>query len=109
MHPHQADELVWKFEIGMNFAITILPHVFWAYPVVTATTVYTGSIDGNLYTVDKKFGREQRRFETEHQVFGSPVVDEGVVYFVSADGYLYAVNTAEEKSTQFAEQSGEKR
>ena len=66
-------------------------------PVVSDGTVYFGSFDEKVYTLDTHTGEEQWSFETEGPV-SSPVVADGTVYIGSNpighnDNKLYALDT----------------
>jgi outer membrane protein assembly factor BamB len=55
-------------------------------------TIYTTSLEGNLYALDSATGKERWRFETHNQIYGSPTIgQDGTVYFTGYDG-LYAVD-----------------
>lgn len=55
-------------------------------------SVYTTSLEGNLYCIESATGKEKWRFETHQQIYGSPTIGQnGAVYFTGPDG-LYAIN-----------------
>jgi outer membrane protein assembly factor BamB len=92
----EENNLVWKFQTDDQV---------WSTPAVVDGTVYVGSLDTNLYALDRDSGDEQWRFQTNGAVW-SPVVADDTVYFCTGSdteeyeyGYLYAVdvNSGEER------------
>jgi outer membrane protein assembly factor BamB len=65
-------------------------------------TVFVGSGDGNLYTLDAETGERRWTFDAGDEIWSTPVVSEGVVYFTSMGGKVYALDakTGGEKWTQ---------
>lgn len=59
-------------------------------PTVVDDTVYIGSNDGNLYSMDAPTGERYAVFETKDGVKSSPTVIDDTVFVGSADGNLYA-------------------
>jgi len=53
--------------------------------------VYCGSVDGNLYCIEYKSGRERWKFETGKPIIGSATVFDDIVYVGSTDHSLYAI------------------
>ena len=59
-------------------------------------TVYTGSDDGNLYSISPD-GSISWKFKTEGKIRATPAVSkEGNIYILSGDGFLYSINPAGE-------------
>jgi outer membrane protein assembly factor BamB len=56
-------------------------------------TVFFGSQDYNLYSLDTETGEKNWEFETGSRIYSSPAVVDGLVYFGSNDGNFYAVNS----------------
>ncbi len=54
--------------------------------------VYLGSLDSNVYALNKDTGEMEWFFHTGGQIFTTPAVDGSRVYFGSNDGYIYALN-----------------
>ncbi|MGG1657972.1 PQQ-binding-like beta-propeller repeat protein [Brevibacillus sp. NRS-1366] len=74
----------WRFETGAE--------VFSSPAIGPDGTVYVGSLDNNLYAVDKN-GNEKWHFETEDKVVSSPAIGaDGTIYVGSWDNRLYAIN-----------------
>ncbi len=74
----------WRFETGDG--------VYSSPAIGPDGTVYVGSLDNNLYAVDKK-GIEKWHFETEDKVVSSPAIGaDGTIYVGSWDNRLYAIN-----------------
>jgi len=66
--------------------------VFLSSPVVAGGSVFFGSGDGNVYSLDAASGALNWKFETGDVVHASPAFADGVVYFGSWDSYFYAVD-----------------
>jgi outer membrane protein assembly factor BamB len=60
-------------------------------PAVVNGTVYIGSEDGGVYSLDARTGELQWRFETGAPVISSPAVAGGIVY-IESGGQLYAIS-----------------
>jgi outer membrane protein assembly factor BamB len=73
---------VWSYQTG---------GAIWGAPVISDGTVYFGSDDGNLYTVDAQNGSLIWKFPTQGIVRSRPAIAGGLVYFASDDGYLDAL------------------
>ncbi len=56
-------------------------------------TVFFGSQDYNLYSLNAETGEKNWEFETGSRVYSSPAVVDGIVYFGSNDGNLYALDS----------------
>jgi outer membrane protein assembly factor BamB len=90
----------WKFKAGGAIVST---------PAVVHGTVYFGSSDHFLYSLDERSGALRWKFETGSRVASSPAVAAGRVYFGSYDGNFYALDAASGKPLwKFATQ-GERR
>jgi outer membrane protein assembly factor BamB len=64
-------------------------------PVVLGTTVYIGSLDGNLYAIDANSGSILWKTPTNGPIDSSPAVANGSVFFTSQEpstGVLYRVD-----------------
>lgn len=66
--------------------------LFLSSPVVFNGSVFFGSGDGNVYSVDARTGRLKWKFATKGVVHSSPAVANNTVYIGSWDSYLYALN-----------------
>lgn len=98
--PRRAPAVKWQFHT-------------WGYvissPAVTAGLVYAGSMDQNLYAVDRETGKVKWTFKTESAIASSPAVSGGLVYFGSYDGNFYAVDAATGQQKWKFETGGERR
>ena len=54
--------------------------------------VYVGGIDGNLYAVELKNGKQVWKYETDSQITSSPKVENGRVYFGAVDRHVYCLD-----------------
>jgi eukaryotic-like serine/threonine-protein kinase len=66
-------------------------------PAVTSDSVYIGSEDGFLYSIDRTSGRMRWKFAAGGPVNSSPAVDGDLVYVNSANGFLNAVRRSDGK------------
>jgi eukaryotic-like serine/threonine-protein kinase len=92
--------LKWKFHTGA---------AIFSSPAVCDGTVFIGSIDHNLYSLEAATGRLNWRFVTEGPVRSSPAVDEKRVYVLSQDGKFYALDRATGKPAWTFSTGGERR
>jgi hypothetical protein len=58
---------------------------------VVAGTVYVGSDDGFVYSIDAQTGTKRWAYNTEGVLRSSPAIVNGTVYIGSHDGNLYAL------------------
>jgi outer membrane protein assembly factor BamB len=73
----------WGFSTGGNI---------WSSPSLMAGTLFVGSSDGRLYSLDVTTGTVRWAFKTGNSIFSSPAIDGGTVYFGSSDDLFYAVD-----------------
>ena len=66
--------------------------VFLSSPVVGGGSVYFGSGDGHVYSLDAASGALNWKFRTGDVVHSSPAYADGVVFFGSWDSYFYAID-----------------
>ncbi len=76
-----------------------------AYSTVT-NTIYVGSDDGKLYSLDAATGEPKGLlgavlFDAKSPIWGTPVVDAGVVYFGTLSGKVFGVNESGNKVLEF--------
>jgi outer membrane protein assembly factor BamB len=103
----KTGETRWKFSTGgerrfeakglhgqqpKNQTIADAFDVFLSSPVVGGGSVYFGSGDGHVYSLDAASGALNWKFRTGDVVHASPAYADGVVYFGSWDSYFYAVD-----------------
>ena len=93
-------QIQWKFQAGGQIASS---------PAVMKDTVYFGSLDNNVYAIDRSTGTLKWKFETKSRVASSPAIADGVVYFGSFDGSFYAVDAATGKQNWKFDTGGERR
>ena len=67
-------------------------------PAIWSGTLYFGSLDGTVYAVDAKSGKERWRFTTSEPVSCSPAVYQNRIYVSSRDGKLYCLQAKDGKS-----------
>ncbi|MFG2638788.1 PQQ-binding-like beta-propeller repeat protein [Streptomyces sp. NPDC048362] len=60
--------------------------------VIAADSVFIGSRDGSLYSLDSQTGSVKWRYATGGSIESSPAIMDGKVFFTSSDGGLYAVD-----------------
>ena len=102
-------QLKWKFQTGgeRRFAATHLHGAapvsetmpdpfdfFLSSPVVWNGTVYFGSGDTNIYSLDAASGKLKWKFKTGDVVHASPAISDGVLFVGSWDSYFYALDAA---------------
>src|SRR4030095_8036663 len=68
--------------------------IVWSSPLIYNNTVYIGSHDNLLYTLDLYPGKRINSFQTNGTIFTAPVVSDTLLYFGCDDGYLYALKPA---------------
>ncbi|MFH1710039.1 MAG: PQQ-binding-like beta-propeller repeat protein [bacterium] len=87
----------WGFSTGGNI---------WSSPAVVAKTLFIGSSDGKLYSLDVLDGSMRWAFKTGNAIFSSPAIEKGTVYFGSSDHLLYALD-AESGLLKWAFETGD--
>jgi outer membrane protein assembly factor BamB len=78
-------------------------------PAVSGTTVFFGSTDHILYSLDLASGKQNWKFETGSGITSSPAVADGAVFFTSYDGNFYALAAATGKLRWTFQTAGEHR
>jgi eukaryotic-like serine/threonine-protein kinase len=68
--------------------------VFLSSPIVWHGSVYFGSGDGNIYSLESATGALRWKFQTGDVVHASPVIADGVLFIGSWDSYFYALDAA---------------
>ena len=82
---------------GSQPAAETMPDPFDVYlssPVISQGSVYFGSSDGNVYSLDAASGKLNWKFLTGDVVHASPVLSNGILYIGSWDSYFYALDAA---------------
>jgi len=68
---------------------------FWAKPVVYDDTIYAPNLDGKVYILDAKSGREvASAVDLKNPISSSPVVVDGRVIIASQEGEVYSLDTS---------------
>lgn len=67
-------------------------------PIVSSSSVYFGSADGNLYELDRNTGDKLGAYNVGKEIFSSPVYDSESesLFFGSDNGFLYALKEREQ-------------
>jgi outer membrane protein assembly factor BamB len=101
--------LKWKFQTGgekrfagrhlhgVQPASETMPDPFDCYlssPVVWKGSVYFGSGDGNIYSLNAVSGALNWKFKTGDVVHASPAIADGTVFVGSWDSYFYALDAS---------------
>jgi outer membrane protein assembly factor BamB len=81
--PRALHGVKWKFATGGRVVSSA---------VLSDSSVYFGSDDGNVYAADAATGKQRWQFTTGGPVPSTPAVDSGTVFFASYDGKFYAVD-----------------
>ena len=66
--------------------------IYLSSPAIWNGTVYFGSGDGNVYSLDATTGALKWKYQTGDVVHASPAVDHGTVFVGSWDSYMYALD-----------------
>jgi eukaryotic-like serine/threonine-protein kinase len=66
--------------------------VYLSSPAVWNDSVYFGSGDGNVYSLDANSGAQRWKFRTGDVVHASPAIADGRLYIGSWDSYFYALD-----------------
>ena len=94
VNPNTAPGTVkWSFATGSL--------VYSSPAIASEDTIYVGSLDGNLYALDRN-GTQKWSFATGSMVYSSPAIGaDGTAYVGSYDGNLYAINADGTKKWAF--------
>src|SRR6266404_6597655 len=76
----------WKFKTERVI------EAWFSSPTRTGDTVYFGSDDSYLYSLNALTGELNWKFKTGDVVYSSPAVADGAVYVGSHDGHLYSID-----------------
>lgn len=85
---------------GAQPAAETMPDPFDVYlssPVVSQGSVFFGSGDGNIYSLDAATGKRNWKFQSGDVVHASPVLANGTLYIGSWDSYFYALDASSGK------------
>lgn len=94
------DSLLWKFKSGA--AIN-------GSPLVIENSVFFGSSDMNLYSLDKNSGKLNWKFETNGEIRSTPCVFENDIFINSSDGNIYSIDKSTGKLVWKFVTKGERR
>src|SRR5438552_15733798 len=81
----------WKFKTERVI------EAWFSSPTVSGDTVYFGSDDSYLYSLNALTGELKWKFKTGDVVYSSPAVADEAVYVGSHDGYLYSIDARSEE------------
>jgi outer membrane protein assembly factor BamB len=84
-HAPQTNEILWTYQTGARVDSS---------PAVAGDSVYIGSNDGRIYSLDKWTGAFNWEFNTGSAIRSSPAVWSGKVYVLSENGTIYARDAA---------------
>jgi outer membrane protein assembly factor BamB len=84
-HAPQTNEVLWTYQTGASVDSS---------PAVAGDSVFVGSLDGHVYSLDKWTGALNWTYNTGASVYSSPAVWAGKVYVLSSNGTIYALNAA---------------
>ncbi len=80
----KTGKLKWKFKMrGWTDAA----------PLITGSTVYIASSEGNLYAVDRDTGKEKWTYSFQERIRCTPVEGQGFLYVTCYDGSVYALES----------------
>jgi len=97
---YSQDSVCWKYATGS---------AVYSSAAISGNSVFFGSGDMNLYSLNKTTGALQWKFTTQGEVQSTPAVSSGKVYFASGDGNIYAVNENTGKLVWIFKTGGEQR
>jgi outer membrane protein assembly factor BamB len=60
-------------------------------PIVFEDELYCGSVDGNLYCLDRQNGQLRWKFNTNQPITATPAAGNDRIYIGSTDNLLYAL------------------
>lgn len=87
-----------------SFSVTKEPTILWkvktggqviSSPVIADDSVYIGSCDNKLYSIDASTGEIIWIYETDDSINSTPLVTKGKVMFLSYDGFFYCLNQSD--------------
>jgi len=78
-----TNEVLWTYQTGAAVESS---------PALVGGRVYIGSLDGNLYCLNKYTGALIWSFPADGAIKSSPAVSNGKVYFLSTGGTIYALD-----------------
>jgi outer membrane protein assembly factor BamB len=97
---YSQDSVCWKYATGS---------AVYSSAAISGNSVFLGSGDMNLYSLNKTTGALQWKFETKGAVQSTPAVSAGKVFVASGDGNIYAVNENNGKRAWSFKTGGEQR
>jgi outer membrane protein assembly factor BamB len=78
-----TNHVLWTFNTGAPV---------YASPVVVGRSVFVGSVNGNMYSLDKYTGALKWTYATQSAIHSTAAVAWGMVYFLAENGVVYALN-----------------
>lgn len=97
---YAQDSVRWKYATGS---------AVYSSAAISGNSVFFGSGDMNLYSLNKITGALQWKFTTQGEIQSTPAVSAGKVYFTCGDGNIYSVNENTGKLAWIFKTRGEQR
>ena len=93
--PDSQTGILWALDNqgNLKWTHTIAGWILSSPAIDVEGTIYFGSGNGNLYSLDPSNGQPQWNYEAQGWVLSCPAISNGVIYFSSSDGKLYAIGT----------------
>jgi hypothetical protein len=87
MPTHQQPSIIWQVSLGQAIV---------GSPVIDAAgTLYTGSLDANLYAVDTQYGAVKWAFSTKGAIRSTPAIsDAGIIFVANDSGEVISLDTS---------------
>jgi len=98
----KTGKLIWKFDLENLNLSRRLPAVEAPYeydylhssPVYNNGLIYIGGLNGKLYALDSKTGKQRWFFQSQAKIRSTPVIHGRHVYFGSWDGKFYCLDSS---------------
>lgn len=62
-------------------------------PILQEDLLFCGSVDGAMYCLDYRTGRQRWKYTTGGPITGTPIIVDNTLYFGSTDHRVYALLT----------------
>lgn len=63
-------------------------------PLVVDGTLYAGTSDGNVYSIDGVYGENKWQFGTGGKIWTSPAIEDDIIYVSNYDKKIFAISSA---------------